>query len=260
MTSPKWYDCTISVDNLRKSVMELNNPNSDVIRWVADKFDEKCDRYCIGYEIGSETGYEHLQCRIVLKSEWNIKYVIAWFPYGNWSPTSQLGRNFAYCEKEGKFFRSWEKGLRDYQTLEPVLWQEWFLEYWKKQNDRQILICLDKVGGHGKSTLRKMMVAQHMATYIPPMDKPKDIMRMAMAKPSKGYVIDLPRAEGKVNDAVWSAVEQLKDGYLYDDRYSFRDMWIEPPKVAVFCNDYEEGRISEDRVQPLDISDFQRLV
>lgn len=257
MTSPKWYDATISVDNLRQSVVELKDPKKDVIQWVADYFEPKCERFVIGDEYG-ENGYHHLQCKLVFKHEWDIKYVIGWFPWANWSASHT--RNFDYCEKEGKYYRSWEKALAPYVTLDPVLWQEWFLDFWEKQDDRKILVVLDKTGGHGKSYMRKMMVARHMAQYIPPMETAKDIMRMAMARPAKGYVIDLPRAEGKVNDAVWSAIEQLKDGYLWDDRYQFRDMWIEPPKVAVFCNDYKEGSISEDRIQPMDITNFQRLV
>lgn len=80
-------------------------------------------------------------------------------------------------------------------------------------------------------------------------------MRVAMKKPAKGYIIDLPRAEGKVNLGMWSAVEQMKDGYLWDDRYDYKEMWIFPPKIMIFCNDLGKKALSNDRFDIFDITD-----
>lgn len=85
-------------------------------------------------------------------------------------------------------------------------------------------------------------------------------MAVAMAKPSKGYVIDLPRADGKAKKPMWSAIEQIKDGYLYDKRYNWREKWIEPPKIMVFCNDFNASDLSTDRWQDFEISDFKQEV
>ena len=59
----------------------------------------------------------------------------------------------------------------------------------------------------------------------------------------------MPRTESVNNKkGMWSAIEQLKNGYLYDKRYNYRDMWIEPPTVAVFTNELPEtGYLSKDR-------------
>lgn len=257
ITAPKWYDCVIPRDNLRQTVVDIKEGKIDDISFVKGMFDQKCERYCIGIETGKDTGYSHLQCRVVFKKEWDIKYVIQWFPWAHWIPSHV--RDFAYCEKEGNFIRSWEEALQEFVTLEPVFWQIIAMDMWKKQNDRQITVIYDEKGGHGKSWLRKHLVATHQATMIPPVQESKDIMRIAMAKPSPGYVIDLPRAEGKVALGMWSAVEQLKDGYLWDDRYSFREKWINPPKVMVFCNDLGKKALSNDRFDILDITDFQVL-
>lgn len=102
------------------------------------------------------------------------------------------------------------------------------------------------------------MVATHRAQFIPPMEKAEDILAVAMAKPSTGYIIDLPRADGKVKKQMWSAIEQIKDGYLYDKRYNWREKWIDPPKVMVFCNDYDKNALSTDRWDCFDISDFKQ--
>lgn len=252
-TAPKWYDCTIPVDNLRQTVAEIKEGKTDDINFVKTCFNQKCERYCIGTETGSMNEYKHLQCRVVFKREWDIKYVIQWFPWAHWSPSHV--RDFAYCEKEGNFIRSWEEPLQPFVNLKPVWWQLIALEMWNKQNQRQILVIYDERGSHGKSWLRKHLIATHQATLIPPMDTSKDIMRVAMKKPAKGYIIDLPRAEGKVNLGMWSAVEQIKDGYLWDDRYDFKERWIDPPKIMIFCNDLGKKALSSDRFDIFDITD-----
>lgn len=246
---------TIPVEYLRQSVEEIKEGKISDINFVKGCFDQKCERYCIGTETGSLNEYCHLQCRVVFKREWDLKYVIQWFPWGHWSPSHV--RDFAYCEKEGNFIRSWEEALQDFVNLTPVMWQLIALEMWQKQNDRQITVIYDEKGKHGKSWLRKHLIATHQASMIPPMQTSKDIMRVAMAHHnSKGFLIDLPRAEGKVNLGMWSAVEQIKDGYLWDDRYQFREMWIKPPKIMVFCNDLGKRALSTDRFDVLDITEF----
>lgn len=253
---------------MRKTVAELGFIKKDPItdkdlqNWLYKEFSQICERFVIGNETGEE-GYAHFQCRIVLKKDtWKPQDLLLWAQYngigGHWSPTKV--RNFEYVEKEGEYIRSWEEPLKEYVTITPNLWQIIALDQWKKQNDRQILCIIDTKGGHGKTFLRKHLVATHQAQFIPPMEKAEDIMAVAMAKPSKGYVIDLPRADGKAKKPMWSAIEQIKDGYLYDKRYNWREKWIAPPKIMVFCNDFNASDLSTDRWQDFEISDFQQEV
>lgn len=253
---------------MRKTVAESGFINKaqisdkDLEDWLYKELSQICERFVIGNETGDE-GYAHFQCRIVLKKDtWKPQDLLLWAQYngigGHWSPTKV--RNFAYVEKEGEYIRSWETALREYVTIEPNVWQAIALDLWKKQNDRQILCIVDEKGAHGKTYLRKHLVATHTAQYIPPLEKAEDIMAIAMAKPSKGYVIDLPRAEGKVKSSMWSAIEQIKDGYLYDKRYNWKELWINPPKVMVFCNTYDSKNLSQDRWQDYDITSFKQEV
>lgn len=253
---------------MRKTVAEkgfINKPqisDKDLENHLYNKFNEICERFVIGNETGSE-GYAHFQCRIVLKKDtWKPQDLILWATENaipsHWSPTKV--RNFEYVEKEGEYVRSWEEPLKNYVMITPNLWQVIAIDQWNKQNDRQILCIIDTKGGHGKTFLRKHLVATHQAQFIPPMEKAEDIMAVAMAKPSKGYVIDLPRADGKAKKPMWSAIEQIKDGYLYDKRYSWREKWIAPPKIMVFCNDFNASDLSTDRWQDFEISDFKQEV
>lgn len=249
MTDPKWWDLTIPRDD---------NPNIEIL---ISALDEMAERYVIGEEIG-DGGYKHWQIRAVMKVPKVMatvrnqleKYNI----WGTWAtPTSDNGRNFNYTEKEGKFFRSWEKALRSFATLELREWQAQIEELIKHQNERQCMVIYDPAGNHGKTYFSKYMQATHQAQYVPPMGDAMDLMAFAMEKPYKAYIFDMPRSESvKQKKGMWSAIEQIKNGYLYDKRYKFRDAWITPPKVLVFCNEVPDlDALSADRWQLLTLSD-----
>jgi len=36
---------------------------------------------------------------------------------------------------------------------------------------------------------------------------------------------------------LWSAIETIKGGYAYDDRYSFKEKFFDPPRVIVYTNE-----------------------
>lgn len=235
MTAPKWYDLTISQEKIKFATL-------------VETLDAISERYVIGDEIGGMTGYEHWQIRLVLKKSCEYKNQIEfWAPFGHVSQTHV--RNFDYCEKEGNFFRSWEIALRDYANLKLLPWQEQLLDLYEKQGDREIIVIVDELGKHGKSWFRKYLQVTHRGEYIPPLADYKDLMRVCMEKSGRGYVFDLPRADTiKQKKGMWMMIETVKDGYLFEDRYSFREKWIKPPKVLVFSNEEPPWEsLSKDR-------------
>ena len=48
--------------------------------------------------------------------------------------------------------------------------------------------------------------------------------------------IDITRNADQNRSELWAAIEQIKNGYLKDRRYTYREKWIKPPTVFVFCN------------------------
>lgn len=242
MTDPKWWDVTI-----KASSINLEN--------LMEKLDEKCDRYVVGREVG-EGGYEHYQVRMVLKSPTAMSTLRNHIEEAcpNWegwtSPTSKNGRNFDYCEKEGNFIRSWEKVLRKYATIDLRYWQEQALADLTVQNEREILVIVDFEGNRGKSYLAKHLEVTHMADVCPVTDgDASNYLEYCLNHPSKGYVFDIPKADSiKSKKAMWRAVEQIKNGLLYDRRYTSRKVWIEPPRIIIFTNEYPPlGMLSCDR-------------
>lgn len=247
MTAPKWYDMTIS----KKQWNDIESLK-DCIRKIAERF-------VIGEEVG-ESGYEHYQIRMVLKEPTEQDHMIKmWGPFGHVSPTHV--RDFKYCEKEGKFYRSWEEALNKFAFIELLPWQEQAVDVFKKQTDREIMVIVDEKGNHGKSWLAKHMHVTRMARYAPVMDNAQDIISYAMACPSAGYIFDVPKSDSvKINKGIWSAIETIKNGHLYDKRYHYQEMWIDPPKILIFTNEFPPiEKLSGDRWKIFTMENWGKL-
>lgn len=247
MTDVKWWDATFPIDRTN-------------FERLTESADRLCERYVIGIETG-DSGYEHYQCRFVFKVPKELATVRNQFAEacdcGHWSKTSKAGRNFDYVEKEGKYFCSWERALRRFALLDLRDWQSQLEQIFHNQDERTVCVVYDPRGNHGKTYFAKYMQATHQAQYVPQMDSAMDIMAFALEKPHAGYIVDLPRAESvKIKRGMWSAIEQLKNGYIYDKRYKYRDAWRDPARIIVFCNELPEmDSLSNDRWQVLEIAE-----
>ncbi len=247
MTEPKWWDCTLSREESFKS--GASNPWSEITteelgKWLLAHGVERC---VIGEEVGSD-GYRHWQMRMVFHKPTSSTVVFSLIGQGHWTPT--VVRNFDYCEKEGNFWRSWEGALRKYQTLELYPWQNEVLDRLQRQGDRRVTVLIDVHGSTGKTTLAKVITARHIGAYCPAMDESKDYMAWALAHQTAGiFVLDIPKSDSRKKNAdLWSAVEQMKNGYLWDKRNHWQEAWIDPPAVLVITNEEpDRSLLSLDR-------------
>lgn len=222
---PKWFDVTVSCEAMRHRGLT----EEGVQEWL----DKNCERWAYGREKGEE-GYEHLQLRMVLKKETTLTNVTAvWKSVGHVSVSGVT--NFDYVLKEGSYVLSWTKALRKYATIELRSWQSDALQKYLEQDDRKILLVHDVRGNTGKTWLGRHIVATGAGRLLPILEKGEDLVSVAMAQESKGYVVDVPRAE-RVSKSYWAAIEQIKNGHLWDKRYQWREKFIEPPRIMVFTN------------------------
>lgn len=225
MTAPRWWDLTIP-----KGMMTT--------KMVADMFERAhSDKYVIGEEEGTLTGYKHFQCKGHFRKPYTLNEIKKIFGDGIHAEPS-IVKDFSYCEKEGKFYRSWQGALATYNDIKLRPWQGETVADLLEQGDRQVTVVIGE-GNNGKSWLAKHLVAKYNYAYVPAMPDFEDYMFMAMAHPNaKGFVFDVPRADTlKAKKAMWMAMETIKNGYLYDKRYEFKERWIEPPKMLVFANE-----------------------
>lgn len=214
---------------------------------------EHCKKWVFQEEKGEMTGYMHYQGRASLK----VKARIApWLKDTQWSVTSNENRDnqFYVMKTDTRVNGPWANTdryipshVRDI-TLYP--WQQSVLNSAAQRDLRKINVLVCPAGNIGKSTLATYAGCHGLARTLPIMDSFKDYSRMIMDCPkSKLYLVDFPRSMNKNNCVgFWSAMEQLKNGYAYDDRYGFREEYFEIPVIWIFTNSMPDTKhLSQDR-------------
>lgn len=225
---------------------------------LTDTFKRIAKKWCFQLEKGEETGYLHYQCRVSLKtvardSELRKRLGIEAYV----SPTSNENRdnNFYVCKEETRQDGPWKdddpyipRQVREIKDLR--LWQRQIVNSAKDWDTRTINIIYDEQGNHGKTTIKTYIGAHRIGRALPFTNDYRDMLRMVMDTPKVPlYLIDIPRALKKEHlFQFFSAVETIKDGYAYDDRYNFREEYFDCPTVWVFMNVIPDlGYLSKDR-------------
>ncbi len=221
-----------------------------------------CKKWCFQKEKGEKTGYLHYQGRVSFKCKQRLTGCKRVHPTAKWSPTATINKdnNFYVIKEETRITgRDWKdqltidenyipRQIRMISTLYP--WQNKVLEISKTWNNRCIDVLIDTDGNSGKSTLMGWMECYENAKMIPPVNNAKDLIRMVYCIGiSKVYMIDMPRAMNKENlGSFYSALEYVKGGRAYDDRYSFRSRFFDSPNIWIFSNKTPDiGLLTRDR-------------
>lgn len=201
------------------------------------------------------TGYLHYQGLISLKirrTETAAKKIIMdtsilpeyFAPMAN--PTIKAGTESFYVTKpDTRVAGPWSdkdeevyipRHVREMSTLYP--WQQSIVDSAKEYHPRQIDLVVDHAGNSGKSSLSAYLAVYKIGRGIPFINDYKDLMRMVMDMPKAPlYLLDMPRAINKERlHQLWAAIETIKSGYAYDDRYSFKEAHFDRPRIWVFTN------------------------
>lgn len=243
MTAPKFYKATLSREKMKER-------GYDGKIKIGELFDQLGARnWTVAEEVGAG-GYEHYQCSIEFKSgkDWNhLKSVFAGL--GDITPAHKSDNQYEI--KDGNYFTKSDTVLLPYADLNLYEWQKSVLREIEEQNEREITVIIDEKGCNGKTWLTKYLEVNHILKACPVMsEKPEDYIAYCMAVQRSGYCFDFPRAENvRSKRGLWSAVERIKDGQLYDGRYHVQETWIAPPKIVIFTNepDIPLDALSKDR-------------
>ena len=121
---------------------------------------------------------------------------------------------------------------------------------------RSINLIFDTHGNNGKSTIASVMDLHRRGIDLPPMnDADKliqsvaDILMAREVREPKVVFVDLPRAMDKRRlGGLYTAIEQIKKGKVYDVRYQYKEWWFDSPQIWVFSNiEPDLGMLSRDR-------------
>lgn len=225
-----------------------------------------CKKWCFQKEQG-EGGYIHWQCRFSLKEKERkdgvLKRIKAEWGWENvhgdgLRPTSNENRdNQFYAMKEDTRIEGpWSnendcyvpRQVREIERL--YQWQREIVDKCKVWDSRTINVVIDKKGGNGKSVLCSYMRCYKLGRILPALNDSKDLMRACCSMPTAtAYLIDLPRALDKRRmNEMYAALECIKSGYAYDERYNFTEKVFDCPSVWVFTNtEPDMDMLSRDR-------------
>lgn len=208
-------------------------------------------KWCFQLEQG-ESGYKHFQCRASFKIKKRLENVVSMIKEsglkgGHVSITSTENHtNMFYVHKdETRIDGPWADSdpviPREYQDT-PVWkpFQQTIIDWIDVYDGRCIDLIVDTKGNRGKSFLASYLSCHGRARKVPLQKEARDITRMIMNCPKVPmYFIDLPRStHGNNLKTTYTAVESIKDGYAYDDRYHFKEEYFDRPRVVIFTNDY----------------------
>lgn len=239
-------------------------------------YGDNCSKWIFQKERGEQTGYEHFQCRFTLKKKIRFTNLrerlqeelgISGFHLTATSKNCIRKDEDYYVTKEdtridGPWRNTIELDIDEFWTnvtLRP--WQEEIVREIENYvpETRTINLIVNTKGNEGKSFLANYLGSHKKIYNIPPLKDYKDVMQyiMSIYDKHRAVFIDVPRGiSGNMGAELFSAIETIKGGFLYDTRYRGREKYIRPPCIYVFCNYYpNRNLLSWDRWNVRELKD-----
>lgn len=132
--------------------------------------------------------------------------------------------------------------------------QKKIIEEIKKQGDRNVTVIYDPNGNNGKSWLSIHLYERGRALVVPRASTTAEKLSAFVCSAYNGeefVLIDIPRSR-PITPELYEVIEELKDGLVYDHRYSGRCRNIRGVKVGIFTNTkLDIDKLSIDRWNPI---------
>ena len=217
-----------------------------VFKIIQEIFDVK--EWTIGFEEG-KNGYRHYQARLVLSGDDFFEWAKAHIPMCHIEKASTEKGD--YERKSGCFVSSCDTvQIRQVRFGTPTELQKKILKTVETQSDREIDVFLDPHGCKGKSWLTVHLFELNKALVVPRSESSASKISAFICSAYRGekyIIIDIPRA-GKPKPEWYEAIEEIKDGLVFDGRYQGRTRNIRGAKIIVFTNiPLDTKKLSADR-------------
>lgn len=234
-------------------------------RATIEEMKEICKQHCKAWafqlEKGEKDGYLHYQGRVSLKVKARKGPKIVGM---RWSATTDENKdNIYYVTKEDTRVEGpWtdkDKVIyvpRQYRDITLWPFQQDIVKSGSVFDPRGIDLIYDPDGLNGKSTIAAICEILYGGIDMPPLNDFKELIQLCCdicmdtgTRDPKMILFDLPRAINKeCLNGLYSAIEQIKKGKLYDCRYHYKAYWIDSPRCWVFSNHLpDETLLSNDR-------------
>lgn len=220
-------------------------------------------------ERGDQTGYLHYQGRGSLFKKRRfpeLKKLCDSMELGdmNVSPTvtANVGSAFYVMKEDTRVDGPWADTdeeiyiPRQYRDLTMYPWQQQVIDSASTFNPRHVYYVYDPDGSKGKTTVAAICCLLHKGIRIPAVNDHEkllasvcDILTAKNERQPGPVFIDLPRYMDKKRlHGIYSSIEEVKNGHVYDMRFHFKEWWFDSPPVWVFANTYPTvSALSQDR-------------
>lgn len=241
-------------------------------------------KYSFQLEKGDTTGYLHYQGRFSLIKKHRKPELMKMFnkiPVPNYleptlNTTYFTGDMFYVTKEETRVEGPWnEKNEKKYiprqyrDMLEKLYpYQKYIYDSASVFDTRIINMIYCPRGNVGKTTIASVCQLFATGVMLPPVNDAEklvqaccDICEKKDTRQPSPIFIDLPRSMNKEKlNGIYSAIEQIKNGYLYDLRYAYKEYWIDSPQIWVFSNiEPELNMLSLDRWRVWEVDEDKNL-
>ena len=245
------YDFTLPLENMKPEDLF-----SDL--------QELCKKWVFQPELSHQTKYEHFQGKFSLRTRARLTTVRNKMVsiHERWSkvhlsPTvTENTRSFDYVMKadsrmgdktyDDRWYETFQNQYipRQYKVDKLRPFQSKILYMATIFHPRKINLIINECGDMGKSTIAHILRLLHDGIVLPICNDAEKLIQsacnMLMARKIRKTIpisIDLPRAmnQSKLND-MYTAIEQIKSGYVYDVRNHFKSWDFDSPTIFVFTN------------------------
>lgn len=168
--------------------------------------------------------------------------------------------NVIYTSEDPKpTYVPWQIRDDDGNKFQYNSWQAEVIANCKTRSRRTIHCIVDPVGNIGKGTLVGLAYVDPEVKIrrLPPVNTYNDLMEIGydILEPYKpgewptGLMVDLPRAlDWKKLREFCGGLESIKDGWVFDKRYRYKELYFDAPQIWVFTNTMPEKSVfSGDR-------------
>lgn len=146
-----------------------------------------------------------------------------------------------------------EDDLQPDTDFQPRAWQQQIIDMAAEEpDDRTIVWVTDPQGGRGKTRLATHLIRSHGAIQLS--GQIKDMTYAYTKNRAPIVVFDITRAAQDCTGHLFSMMEMLKSGRLFNTKYRSKQVNFKPPHVFVFSNhSWDREKLSHDRVKEINI-------
>lgn len=229
--------------------------NKEEYHTIIKTLKEHCKKWGFQGEIGNLTGKFHFQGRFSLNKKVRLSNIP--FKLGHYSITSNPNKKaeafYSYVTKdytrESGPWTDKDQEIyipRQYRNILSNLYpyQKVIFDSPNHFNDREINVIYCKSGNIGKSTIASICDLYGKGIDLPPVNNSEKLIQsccdICIAKNIRDpgpIFIDIPRAYDQTKlFGLFTAIEQIKKGKLYDMRHHYKEYWIDSPAIWVTMN------------------------